>query len=107
MKSPQAAGLSRGRLLALAAAGAVLLGCTWIAAAPQPPGDDKQAEAAYRQALATLAKAPQDAAANFVVGKYLVLVKNDWDKGLPHLAKGNNLAYKLIARAEIGGRLWM
>ena len=55
MKSPQAAGPRRGRLLALAAAGAVLLGCTWLGAAPQPPGDDKQ-DAAYRQALATLVR---------------------------------------------------
>jgi uncharacterized protein (TIGR03067 family) len=86
----------------LALVGAVLLGCTWCAA-QQPPGDARQPPPPYRDALATLTRDPNDPAANFVVGKYFALNLGNWDKGLAHLVKGNNLAYKLIARADLGG----
>ncbi|MEQ8789383.1 MAG: hypothetical protein RIC55_24025 [Pirellulaceae bacterium] len=38
-------------------------------------------------ALAALETAPDDPAANLAVGRYLALVKGDWPRALPHLAK--------------------
>jgi len=42
-----------------------------------------------RAASATLAGSPDDAAANLDLGRFLCLAKEDWDKGLPLVAKGS------------------
>ncbi|HEY5312384.1 MAG TPA: SUMF1/EgtB/PvdO family nonheme iron enzyme, partial [Pirellulales bacterium] len=65
-----------------------------------------------------LAKSPNDGEANLGLGKYLCFVRHDWDKGLPHLAKGSDVALKALAErsiaaseqpaalAELGDRWW-
>jgi len=56
-----------------------------------------------KQANTTLAKKPDDPEANFTAGKYLCLVKGDWDKGLPLLAKGSDAKLKELAQKELAG----
>ena len=55
-----------------------------------------------RVALATLKTNPTDPEANLVVGKYHCFVKDEWEKGLPMLLKGNDAALKELATAEKG-----
>ncbi len=55
----------------------------------------------------TLRDRPDDAQANLAIGKYLCFVKNDWEAGLPKLAKGNDPAFKEALAGEpkeIAGR---
>ena len=60
-----------------------------------------------RQAVAkaeeTLATNPADPAANLTIGRWQALAKNDWDRGIPYLAKGNDAAIQRAARQEIDG----
>jgi formylglycine-generating enzyme required for sulfatase activity len=48
----------------------------------------KQQWDGFHKAQATLAKTPDDPAANLAVGRYLALVQGDWDEGIVRLAKG-------------------
>lgn len=41
--------------------------------------------------------------ANSEVGKFLCFVVHDWDVGLPHLAKSNDIALRQVAEAELKG----
>lgn len=50
---------------------------------------------------AALAAKPDDPAANTAVGRYVCLVKHDWPRGLPMLAKGNDAALKSLAGMEL------
>lgn len=50
-----------------------------------------------------LAEDPADKAANAQVGRYLCLIKQDWEAGLPLLAKGDDAALAALAAAEAGG----
>jgi len=44
---------------------------------------------------------PDDAESNFVLGRFLVLIKGDWDSGLALLAKGSNPAWKDAAARDL------
>jgi len=48
-----------------------------------------------------LAKDPKDADANLEMGKYHALVKGNWDRGLPLLAKGNTGPLTNLAASDI------
>jgi hypothetical protein len=61
----------------------------------------KQLEAS-KKAAEVLTKDPNDAAANLAQGKYLCLWKNDWEKGLPLLAKAGDAKWKAQAEKELG-----
>jgi hypothetical protein len=52
--------------------------------------------------LATLEQNPEDPRANGDVGKYLCLVKSDWENGLVILANGNDRSLKRLAEMELG-----
>ncbi len=43
-----------------------------------------------------------DPAANLALGKFLCFVKDDWARGLPMIARGNDRALKNVAEIEIG-----
>jgi hypothetical protein len=51
----------------------------------------------------TLAENPDDPAACAAVGKFLCLMKRDWEKGLPMLAKGNDAALQAAAQKDLAG----
>src|SRR5262249_37651702 len=44
---------------------------------------------------------PKDPQANFVVGRYQCLVKGDWDKGLPLLARGSDAGLRKLAEVDL------
>ncbi len=56
-----------------------------------------------RKHHATLKKHPDDPEANSAYGAYLCLVKGDWDRGLPLLAKGSDTMLKGMAEREAAG----
>jgi hypothetical protein len=58
------------------------------------------AHAAAKQALDRLVADPDDPEANLLVGRFLCLVKNDWDAGLLHLAKSNDANWTAVAERE-------
>ena len=63
-----------------------------------------EAEQAYRlvpAALSALATNPENAEANGVAGTYYCLVKNNWDLGLPMLARGEDLKLRILARMDL------
>lgn len=69
----------------------------------------KQAEklakshAEYEQVMAALDKNPGDPTANLAAGRYLCLVKGDWEKGVSYLALGNDPELKQLAIKELNG----
>jgi hypothetical protein len=54
-----------------------------------------------KDAMAALAKDPGDPEANFSVGRFLALMKDDWERGLPCIAKGSDAAWASRAKKEI------
>jgi hypothetical protein len=48
-----------------------------------------------------LSTQPDDAEANYRVGRYSAAVKSDWKKGLPRLAKGSDASWKKLAQQEL------
>ena len=54
-------------------------------------------------AIATLATNGSDEEASLTLGKYLCLVKGDWERGLSWLAKGSDPALKELAAQEQAG----
>lgn len=54
----------------------------------------------FEAARTKLETKPDDAAANFIVGQWLVLQQGDWKSALPFLAKGNNARWKDAADLE-------
>jgi sulfatase modifying factor 1 len=52
-------------------------------------------------ALRTLADKPDDSAANLAVGKFTCFTQGNWDRGLPFLAKGSNVAWRDLAQQDI------
>lgn len=52
-------------------------------------------------AQAKLAQAPNDSEANLLVGRYRCLIRGDFEKGMPLLAKGSDPALKAIALADL------
>jgi len=59
--------------------------------------------AEYRKTLVTLENKPTDPQANLSAGRYLCLVKGDWDRGVPMLALGSDPALKSLATRELEG----
>lgn len=45
---------------------------------------------------------PNNAKANFAVGRFETVLKRDWEQGLPLLAKGNNTAWAKAAKLDLG-----
>ena len=60
--------------------------------------------AAVAKAKVTLAKSPEDEAANTNYGRYLCLTAGDWDKGLPLLARGTATKLTAVARQDVEQR---
>ena len=60
-----------------------------------------QAYEAFQNARAALKQDPKDPAANLAVGRYLCLVKGDWEQGFPMLALGSDKSLKELAAKEI------
>ncbi|HZZ45078.1 MAG TPA: PA14 domain-containing protein [Tepidisphaeraceae bacterium] len=72
----------------------------------------------YLHARDLLTKTPGDPAASLTAGRFLCLVKGDWDRGLPILAAGSDEALHGLAvkdlenpsdagqRAQVGGGWW-
>ncbi|MCE9557143.1 MAG: hypothetical protein K8T91_27665 [Planctomycetes bacterium] len=58
-------------------------------------------EEAAEKAHALLEKNPNDAEANFLWGRFLCLMRNDFTQGLPLLAQGANKTYQSAAKAEL------
>ena len=54
-----------------------------------------------QQAEKTLAENPIDADANLIRGRYLCLVKEDWEHGLPMLAKGSDPQWQALAHKDL------
>ncbi len=52
--------------------------------------------------LERLKEKPDDAEANGTVGKYYCLLKGNWEKGLPLLAKGDDAKLKELATTDLG-----
>jgi hypothetical protein len=52
-------------------------------------------------AAETLKAHPDDPRAHAVVGRHLCLARGDWDKGLPHLAKGDDPKLKAAAEKDL------
>ncbi len=61
----------------------------------------KRAADALRTHYKKLDADPDDRAANIAVGKFVSLVKGDWKRGLPMLAKGSEPALKSLAEQEL------
>ncbi len=57
----------------------------------------------YRRALAVMNDDPAEPAANLAAGRYLCLVKGDWEQGVPYLALGSDAALKAVALMELRG----
>lgn len=56
-----------------------------------------------QQAEKTLAENPNDPDANLIRGRYLCLVKEDWERGLPMLAKGADPQWQALAHQDLAG----
>jgi hypothetical protein len=60
----------------------------------------KQFEA-VQKALEALKTNPEDAEANLTAGAWYSFVKDDWKKGVAHLAKGSDAVLKALAQKEL------
>ena len=57
--------------------------------------------AEVRRAQAVLDADPEDGEANVVVGRFLCFAKDEWQRGLEHLARGSHAQLQSIARNEL------
>lgn len=67
-------------------------------------GDLRETRVAYQRItdhVHTLVRAPEDPAANAAVGRYYLLLKRDWDRGLPMVLRGDNALLKKIAESDL------
>src|SRR4030095_3863306 len=55
-----------------------------------------------KKAREALAKNPDDPTANLEYGLFLCMVRGQWEKGLPHLARGTEGPFRTIATRELG-----
>jgi hypothetical protein len=55
----------------------------------------------FRAAQAKLADQPDNVDANTTAASYYCFLRNDWEKGLPCLAKGRDAALKTLAQREL------
>lgn len=63
--------------------------------------DAKAKFKAMKSALETLAKNPEDPAANAEMGQFLCFVKGSWDLGLRFLVKGGDAGLRALAEKEL------
>jgi formylglycine-generating enzyme required for sulfatase activity len=63
--------------------------------------DAKKALAEVQAALETLKQRRDDADASLTAGRYYALVCGDWEKGLSHLARASDSAWKAAAQREL------
>ncbi len=66
--------------------------------------EEHEIEAAYpeaQKALAALKQKPDDATASAAAGRFLCLMKGDWEAGLPLLAKGPDSEARQLATKEL------
>jgi WD40 repeat protein len=56
---------------------------------------------AYNRAKEILKSKPEDPAAHAAIGGYFCFAKGDWQKGLPHLAKGDDEQLKAVAAKDL------
>ncbi|MBC8871473.1 MAG: WD40 repeat domain-containing protein [Planctomycetes bacterium] len=61
----------------------------------------QKAHAEHRKAMTTLQDKPTDPAANLVAGRFLCLVKGDWEQGLPMLVLGSDSAFRAVAVQDL------
>lgn len=61
----------------------------------------KAAFLAMKGVLETLAKTPDDPAANWEMGKFLCFVKGNWELGIRFFAKGSDEAFKALSTKEL------
>jgi len=58
---------------------------------------------ARQRARALLEADPDHAAANLLLGRWLCFEREDWERGLPHLARGSDVPLRDLARQELAG----
>jgi DNA-binding beta-propeller fold protein YncE len=61
----------------------------------------RQAFAAIGPVVERLNRDPEDAAANLAMGKYLALVKGNWERALFYLAQGNDPTMRRLAQRDL------
>ncbi len=61
----------------------------------------QQESAHARTAQEKLANSPDDGDANHVIGRFLCLVRGDWNLGLPNMVKGSHPAFEAAATADL------
>jgi hypothetical protein len=74
---------------------------TQVTARKEELEESKRAFDRVAGALHKLLLSPDDPAANGAVGKYLCLVKQNWTRGLPLLARGDDEKLRELATAEL------
>ena len=94
------------------------LGALWTTAATRPAGQIFRNQARKRQSYleelarlaeqfhtseAALAKSPDDPQANLTVGRWYCFVQENWERGLPLLAKGSDASLRTVAQRELAG----
>ena len=75
-----------------------------VAAITRRQRDISRMEAAYRrvrQAIAEHDPASSNPTMSEMVGRYFCLMKGDWERGLPYLARGDDLVLKRLAQREL------
>jgi len=93
------------RLLTLAAA--VATKAKWTVFAGRASAREKevrslaQEQQAAAEAVAAMRNNPEEPGANLARGKYLCLVRGNWDRGVPHLARGNDASLKAAAEKDV------
>jgi hypothetical protein len=60
------------------------------------------AQTGLKAALAVLAEKPGDPGASLTVGRFYCLLKGDWERGLPMLAKGEDAGLRALAERDLG-----
>jgi len=73
-----------------------------VAAKAKEIADVKSGLEKSKKAREALAKNPDDAAANLEYGLFLCMVRGQWDKGLPHLARGTEGPLRTAATRDLG-----
>jgi hypothetical protein len=96
---------SAARLATVAEAGAAKARSLALAARVQKRAEQLQAlrelVEGLDSAIDKLRTQPKDPQANLIVGRYQCLVKGDWERGLPLLARGNDAGLQKLAQREL------
>jgi hypothetical protein len=100
--------LSAKRILTLASKVATRMNRTdilrQIAAEQDDLSDKRKASVEVAEHALRLLQAPDDPNANLAFGKYLCFNKDDWQKGLVLLTRGNDSTLKVIAADELASQ---